>query len=161
MNASEIEARRWFLQAQADLVVVFSQGSRVVWGHSVRELARQCEVHDPALGGLAGDAALLDQFYIPTRYPNGLPAGCAQRNVHRGPGGRRSTGCRVRDRDGRDVFGHPQHSIELTMSIRCSTRSELPPPRPGNTDWPFDNGPWIKAQDRLWTEGSEQLRDTR
>ena len=74
MNASEIEARRWFLQAQADLVVVFSQGSRVVWGHSVRELARQCEVHDPALGGLAGDAALLDQFYIPTRYPNGLPA---------------------------------------------------------------------------------------
>ena len=102
MNASEIEARRWFLQAQADLAVVrllgaekhhaaacfhaqqaaekalkavlFSQGSRAVWGHSVRELARQCEVHDPALGGLAGDAALLDQFYIPTRYPNGLPA---------------------------------------------------------------------------------------
>ena len=23
---------------------------------------------------LTGDAALLDQFYIPTRYPNGLPS---------------------------------------------------------------------------------------
>ncbi len=102
MNAHQIEARRWFVQSQADLAVVrllrtekhyaaacfhaqqaaekalkavlFSQGSRVVWGHSVRELARQCEVHDPAFAGVAGEAALLDQFYIPTRYPNGLPS---------------------------------------------------------------------------------------
>ncbi len=54
--------------------VLFSQGSRVVWGHSVRELARQCEAHDAAFATVAGAAALLDQFYIPTRYPNGLPA---------------------------------------------------------------------------------------
>ncbi len=102
MNAQQIEARRWFIQAQADLAVVrtlrteghyaaacfhaqqaaekalkavlFSQGSRVVWGHSVRELARQCEAHDCAFAGVSGDAALLDQFYIPTRYPNGLPS---------------------------------------------------------------------------------------
>lgn len=53
--------------------VLFSQGSRVVWGHSVRELARQCEAHEAAFASVAGDAALLDQFYIPTRYPNGLP----------------------------------------------------------------------------------------
>ncbi|MCS7039633.1 MAG: HEPN domain-containing protein [Caldilineales bacterium] len=102
MNAHHIEARRWFLQAQADLQIVrvlraagyyapacfhaqqsaekalkavlFSQGSRVVWGHSVRKLARQCEGHDVAFAGIAADAALLDQFYIPTRYPNGLPS---------------------------------------------------------------------------------------
>jgi len=102
MNAHQIEARRWYLQAQADLAVVrllraekyhaaacfhaqqaaekalkavlFSQGSRVVWGHSVRELARQCEAHDSTFAEVSGEAALLDQFYIPTRYPNGLPS---------------------------------------------------------------------------------------
>jgi len=102
MNAHQVEARRWFQQAQADLAVVrtlrsaghhaaacfhsqqaaekalkavlFAQGARVVLGHSVRELARQCEAHDSAFAGVAEEAALLDQFYIPTRYPNGLPA---------------------------------------------------------------------------------------
>lgn len=97
-----IEAQRWFRQAQADLEVVrtlrtgghyaaacfhsqqaaekalkavlYSQGNRVVVGHSVRELARQCQAHDPAFTGVMGEAALLDQFYIPTRYPNGLPS---------------------------------------------------------------------------------------
>lgn len=67
MNVHQVEARRWFVQAQADLEIVnllqsagyyaaacfhaqqaaekalkavlFGQGSRVVWGHSVRELA--------------------------------------------------------------------------------------------------------------------------
>lgn len=54
--------------------VLFSQGSRVVWGHSVRELARQCEAHAPAFAGMAGETALLDQFYIPiSQYPNALP----------------------------------------------------------------------------------------
>ena len=54
--------------------VLFSQGSRVVLGHSVRELTRGCQEHDPAFAELEEDAALLDQFYIPTRYPNGLPS---------------------------------------------------------------------------------------
>jgi HEPN domain-containing protein len=102
MNARESEALRWFHQAQADMEVVrtlqsaghyaaacfFSQqtaekalkavlyrrGSRVVIGHSVRELARQCETHDPSFARMQEAATLLDQFYIPTRYPNGLPA---------------------------------------------------------------------------------------
>lgn len=43
-------------------------------GHSVHELARQCEGHDPAFAEVADDTALLDQFYITTRYPHGLPA---------------------------------------------------------------------------------------
>ena len=101
-DARRVEGRRWFRQAQADLAVVhslraaghyaaacfhsqqaaekalkavlYSQGARVVLGHAVRELARQCEAHDPSFGNVLADAALLDQFYIPTRYPNGLPA---------------------------------------------------------------------------------------
>ena len=102
MNAHRVEAQRWFRQAQADLEVVctlrssqhyaavcfysqqaaekalkavlYSQGARVVLGHAVRELVRQCEAHDSAFASVLGDAALLDQFYIPTRYPNGLPS---------------------------------------------------------------------------------------
>lgn len=54
--------------------MLFSQGSRVVLGHSVRELTRGCQKHDPAFAEVEGEAALLDQFYIPTRYPNGLPS---------------------------------------------------------------------------------------
>ena len=102
MNAHRLEAQRWFREAQADLAVVrtlrgaghhaaacfhsqqaaekalkallYAQGARVVLGHSVRGLALQCERHDTAFARVADDAALLDQFYITTRYPNGLPA---------------------------------------------------------------------------------------
>ncbi|MGH2350277.1 MAG: HEPN domain-containing protein [Chloroflexota bacterium] len=102
MNDTQIEARRWWSQAQIDLDVVrtlqsgghyaaacfhsqqaaekalksvlYSQGSRVVLGHSARDLVRQCQAHDSAFTALAADALLLDQFYIPTRYPNGLPS---------------------------------------------------------------------------------------
>jgi HEPN domain-containing protein len=102
MNSPTIEARRWFETAQAELDVIrtlraaghyaaacfhsqqaaekalkamlYSQGMRVVLGHSIGHLARQCETYEPAFAGLTNVAALLDQFYIPTRYPNGLPS---------------------------------------------------------------------------------------
>jgi HEPN domain-containing protein len=76
MNAPRAEARRWFQQAQADMAVVrtlrsaghhaaacfhsqqaaekalkavlFAHGARIVLGHSVQELIRQCETHDEA-----------------------------------------------------------------------------------------------------------------
>ena len=45
------------------------------WGHSVQRLIaqfpRQIEISN--LEGWIEQGALLDQFYIPTRYPNGLP----------------------------------------------------------------------------------------
>jgi len=45
------------------------------WGHSVQRLVtdfpRQAEV--PDLETWVELGALLDKFYIPTRYPNGLP----------------------------------------------------------------------------------------
>jgi HEPN domain-containing protein len=102
MNDPRAEAQRWFRQAQADLAVVqtlkgaghyaaacfhsqqsaekalmavlYLQGRRVVLGNSVRDLIRQCTEIEPKLVELETDGALLDQFYIPTRYPNGLPS---------------------------------------------------------------------------------------
>jgi len=53
----------WYL-ADADL-----------WGHSVQrliaEFPRQADMTD--IDMWISQGALLDQFYIPTRYPNGLP----------------------------------------------------------------------------------------
>jgi len=47
------------------------------WGHSVLKLINDFEQIDLAVYGLLrplkGYASLLDKFYIPTRYPNGLP----------------------------------------------------------------------------------------
>jgi len=40
--------------------------------HSVRRLLRACAELRPEFGEVAG-AAELDKYYIPTRYPNGLP----------------------------------------------------------------------------------------
>ena len=102
MNASNLEAQRWFRQAKADMTVVqtlisaghyaatcfhsqqaaekalkallHSQRHRVVLEHSVRALVRRCEAYDTSFTSLMDEAGLLDQFYIPTRYPNGLPA---------------------------------------------------------------------------------------
>ncbi|BCV24361.1 HEPN domain-containing protein [Gelria sp. Kuro-4] len=45
------------------------------WGHSVAELATKATSEDPSFAGIAPEAALLDKYYIPTRYPNGLPGG--------------------------------------------------------------------------------------
>jgi len=102
MNDPRLEAQRWFQEAQAELAVVrtlrgaghyaaacfysqqaaekalkaplYAQGARIVLGPSVRDLARQCAAHDAAFAHLQDDTALLDQFYITTRYPNGLPS---------------------------------------------------------------------------------------
>ncbi len=102
MKASQIEAKRWFRQACADIEVVkvlkeaghyaascfysqqaaekalksvlYSQGNRIVLGHSVFELLKNCAVYDPIFDEKMSESAFLDQFYIPTRYPNGLPS---------------------------------------------------------------------------------------
>lgn len=41
--------------------------------------------HDPASGEPRDDVIGLDQYYIPTRYPNGLPAGTSSRSVYSRP----------------------------------------------------------------------------
>jgi HEPN domain-containing protein len=97
------EAERWLEQARRDLEAaetIFAQGlwwvvcfqsqqaaekavksflygagERMVLGHSVAELVRRAEEHEPSFSDLRTSASALDRFYIPTRYPNGLPGG--------------------------------------------------------------------------------------
>lgn len=54
---------------------LYAEGSESVWGHSVAELCADAEVFDKSFGNLRKKAAPLDRYYIPTRYPNGLPGG--------------------------------------------------------------------------------------
>ena len=92
------EAERWLLQAENDLEYArlglgagfFAQvcfncqqvcekalesihygtlGKRVAYGHSLVELSGEISVPSR----LVEELAVLDQHYIPTRYPNGLP----------------------------------------------------------------------------------------
>ncbi len=97
------EARRWFRQAENDLDfaelawqngffaqccficqqaaekavkgLIYSQGARQVLGHSVLHLLYRLTEKYPQLEQLYDVAKELDQYYIPTRYPNGLPDG--------------------------------------------------------------------------------------
>ena len=100
---SAAEAERWFRTAEDDLnfarlaleagfphkacfnaqqagemalkAVAYGLGERVVLGHSLAELVTRYSDRAQGLADLAGDAGLLDQYYVPTRYPNGLPGG--------------------------------------------------------------------------------------
>ncbi|WP_448383588.1 HEPN domain-containing protein [Desulfosoma sp.] len=98
------EALRWFLQAKDDWLFVqwiyregvffdkgcfiaqqagekalkaclYGMGERYVLGHSLFELMERLKEVDPSFGEIADAARRLDRFYIPTRYPNGLPGG--------------------------------------------------------------------------------------
>jgi hypothetical protein len=116
MRDSQAEAERWFKQARADLEVVdtlvsaghyaascfhsqqaaekalkavlYAEGARVVLGHSVRDLARQCAQVDKGFAGLAAEGALLDQFSsqlaIPTDFHHRRrPVRCIRRLRHK------------------------------------------------------------------------------
>ena len=54
---------------------LFAQGELVVIGHSVAELCQGCAGHEERFRELTGRIGKLDRFYIPTRYPDGLPGG--------------------------------------------------------------------------------------
>ena len=97
----DVETGRWLRQAEADLAsardsaralhfewacfqaqqsgekalkaVLYERGVRAVLTHSLVDLVRHCAPVAPALASLEREARYLDQFYIPTRYPNGLP----------------------------------------------------------------------------------------
>jgi len=55
--------------------VLYAWGAEQVLGHSVAELAAACAEVDRAFEPLVRKAAPLDQYYVPTRYPNSLPGG--------------------------------------------------------------------------------------
>jgi HEPN domain-containing protein len=97
------EAERWLAQARRDLddarfaaaggrwnlacflsqqaaakalkAILYDRGAEAVWGHSVAELCQEAAAGDADFAALRVEAATLDQFYILTRYPNGLPGG--------------------------------------------------------------------------------------
>ncbi len=97
------EGNRWLLQAQRDLDdaryaydgkrfnlacflaqqaaekaikgYLYAQGRALVIGHSVARLCQDAVTFDTAFEDLRQRAAPLDKYYIPTRYPNGLPGG--------------------------------------------------------------------------------------
>ena len=54
---------------------LYAQGIEQVRGHSVEALSQRAAQFDDSLAPLPMQAAPLDQYYIPTRYPNGLPVG--------------------------------------------------------------------------------------
>jgi HEPN domain-containing protein len=100
-NDARVEAERWLAQAENDLsfaehglelgyfaqtcflaqqvaekaakAVHFARGARIVLGHSVDALLEPLEASLPEAGRLRDGAKELDQHYVPTRYPNGLP----------------------------------------------------------------------------------------
>jgi HEPN domain-containing protein len=54
---------------------LYAQGWTLVFGHSVAKLCQDAATFDAAFDKLRPQAAPLDKYYIPTRYPNGLPGG--------------------------------------------------------------------------------------
>lgn len=54
---------------------LYSKGKRSVLGHSVADLVDDASSYEPSFADLSESALRLDRFYIPTRYPNGLPGG--------------------------------------------------------------------------------------
>jgi len=103
MKQPKADAERWLAQAENDLAfaelgaregfaaqacftsqqaaekalkaVHSGHGARFVLGHSPVELLDSLLAREPVLRPLRAAAGQLDQYYIPTRYPNGLPGG--------------------------------------------------------------------------------------
>ncbi len=97
------EGRRWLAQAGEDLkwadhlaqhggyhiacflaqqvtekaikAFLYASGDEIVLGHSVERLCAAAARKDPRFAEKARRWSLLDAYYVPTRYPNGLPDG--------------------------------------------------------------------------------------
>lgn len=100
MTRRDREARRWWRQAKRDFesaeinaqhdryevacflsqqagekalkAFLYAQGESPVLGHLLVELVKRSAEYDKDLGALREPAKLLDVYYIPSRYPNGL-----------------------------------------------------------------------------------------
>ena len=95
-----MEERRWLRQAEKDLesardslgtkhyewacfqsqqvaekalkAFLYSKGLRAILTHSIRDLILGCAKYEKDFANLISQAKVLDTYYIPTRYPNGL-----------------------------------------------------------------------------------------
>lgn len=52
---------------------LYATGEEVVLGHSVQRLTTEAAEHEPRFAEKMSIWSSLDGYYIPTRYPNGLP----------------------------------------------------------------------------------------
>ena len=98
------EALRWFMQSENDLEFVrwlnkekkfldkgcfvaqqsaekamkaclYAQGERIVIGHSLFDFCEKIKINVSEFSEIINECRRLDRYYIPTRYPNGLPGG--------------------------------------------------------------------------------------
>jgi len=102
------EAKRWLAQAEDDLeaakweskghfspqacflsqqsaekalkAYLYLNGEWQAWGHATITLLELCLEYNPAFSKFRKSCRLLDRYYIPTRYPNGLPGGIPKEN---------------------------------------------------------------------------------
>lgn len=51
---------------------LYSKGLRAILTHSIRDLALDCSKYEKDFANLISPGKVLDSYYIPTRYPNGL-----------------------------------------------------------------------------------------
>ena len=54
---------------------LYASGKKQVIGHSLVELVAELSHLEPQFQKIQNEARRLDRYYIPTRYPNGLPGG--------------------------------------------------------------------------------------
>ncbi|MDH7574047.1 MAG: HEPN domain-containing protein, partial [Clostridia bacterium] len=52
---------------------IYAQGEEVVLGHSLERLCHQAARWEPEFAQRVKRWSILDGYYVPTRYPNGLP----------------------------------------------------------------------------------------
>ncbi|MCH7652080.1 MAG: HEPN domain-containing protein [Chloroflexi bacterium] len=103
MKNSEADGRRWLSQAENDLgaaqlmaerafyaqacfmchqvaekalkALAYYRGDRYVLGHSLLELLREIVGTFPEMSQFESLMGVLNQYYVPTRYPDALPGG--------------------------------------------------------------------------------------
>jgi HEPN domain-containing protein len=61
--------------AEKALKAVHDARGQEAWGHSVTELLEALQPEQGIDAGMLDRGRALDKLYVPTRYPNGLPAG--------------------------------------------------------------------------------------
>ena len=82
---------------------LYGRGNELVWGHSVAELVDDASGADPEMESLKEKGSFLDRFYIPTRYPNGLPGGIPSESFH--------------ERDAEEAMRAAEEIIEAVKSL--------------------------------------------
>jgi len=60
---------------KAAKALLYRHGVEEAWGHSVADLLADAKSFQELPKDLLSRGARLDRYYIPTRYPNGLPGG--------------------------------------------------------------------------------------